>query len=61
MQYSKREHNELSEFFILIKELREEDHEGYFNYFRMLPNQFDYLHNLVKALIHDHKSNTENF
>ena len=50
---------QLSEIFTLVKELREEDHEGYFNYFRMLPNQFDYLHNLVKPLIH--KSNTENY
>ena len=31
---------QLSEFFTLFKELGEEDHEGYFNYFRMLPNQF---------------------
>jgi hypothetical protein len=31
---------QLSEIFTLVKELREEDHEGYFNYFRMLPNQF---------------------
>ena len=46
-------------FTVYIKELGEEDHEGYFNYFRMLPNQFDYLHNLVKPLIH--KSNTENY
>ena len=50
---------QLSEFFTLFKELGEEDHEGYFNYFKMLPNQFDYLHNLVKPLIH--KSNTENY
>ena len=41
---------QLSEFFTLFKELQEEDHKGYFNYFRMLPKQFDYLHNLVKAL-----------
>jgi hypothetical protein len=50
---------QLSECFILFKELGEEDHEGYFNYFKMLPNQFDYLHNLVKPLIH--KSNTANY
>jgi hypothetical protein len=34
---------QLSEIFTLVKtvkELQEEDHEGYFNYFRMLPNQF---------------------
>jgi hypothetical protein len=49
----------ISEFFTLFKELLEEDHEDYFNYFRMLPNQFDYLHNLVKPPIH--KSNTENY
>ena len=34
---------QLSEIFTLVKtvkELQEEDHEGYFNCFRMLPNQF---------------------
>ena len=34
---------QLSEMFTLVKtvkELQEEDHEGYLNYFRMLPNQF---------------------
>ena len=31
---------QLSEIFTLVKEAWEEDHEGYFNYFRMSPNQF---------------------
>ena len=40
-----------SEFFTLVKELRDGDHEGYFHYFRMSPDQFDYLHGLVGSLI----------
>ena len=44
---------QLSEFITLVKELRDGDHEGYFTYFRMLPNQFDYLHNLVRTLVAD--------
>ena len=51
--------SQLSEFFTLVKELREEDHEGYFNYFRMLPYQFDYLHKLVKPLIQKSNKNRE--
>ncbi|XP_028410737.1 protein ALP1-like [Dendronephthya gigantea] len=50
---------QLSEFFTLVKELREEDHEGYFNYFRMLPDQFDYLHSLVKPLIQKSSKNRD--
>ena len=41
--------SQLSELFILIKGIWEEDHKGYFNSFRMLPKQFD-LNNLVKPL-----------
>ena len=51
--------SQLSEYFTLVKELRVQDHEGYFNYFRMLPYQFDYLHKLVKPLIPKSNKNRE--
>ena len=50
---------QLSEFFTLVKELRDGDHEGYFTYFRMLPNQFDYSHNLVRPLIQNADKNRD--
>ncbi|XP_046863249.1 protein ALP1-like [Xenia sp. Carnegie-2017] len=39
------------EYFRLVKEMKEEDHESYFAYFRMLPRHFDFLLSLVAPLI----------
>lgn len=47
---------QLGEFYQLVQEMRREDHESYFAYFRMLPSHFDYLLSLVTPFIN--KSNT---
>ena len=47
--FQKRE--QLGEYFNLVQELRSGDHEGFFNYFRMSPEQFDYLHEKIRPFI----------
>ena len=47
--FLKRE--QLGEYFNLVQELRSGDHEGFFNYFRMSPEQFDYLHEKIRPFI----------
>ena len=48
---------QLGQFFKLVKEMRRKDHESYFAYFRMLPDNFDYLLSLVKPLIRTNSKN----
>ena len=46
-----RRREQYGEYFKLVQEMKNEDHESYFAYFRMLPRHFNYLLSLVKPLI----------